>query len=214
MTLPDEVLGGEHILTACDHKFAAGTLAAFTAGADMTVYAAFDQRVAAAPAWLSGWTLTDLTAVNSNDVTFVFYAKEVKAGDTVTLGENGQSASCVNYTIFAVEAKAAETTTEPTETTAAPTETTAAPTETTPEPTETTTSEQPDVTPTLCGDANCDGAVSIADVLALNRNLMTGEKLTEQGALNADTDGDGKPTSADAMNILKHAIGIIKSLPL
>ncbi|MBQ9110595.1 MAG: RICIN domain-containing protein [Oscillospiraceae bacterium] len=221
VTLPEEVLGGEHILTACDHKFAAGTLAAFTAGADMTVYAAFDQRVAAAPAWLSGWTLTDLTAVNSNDVTFVFYAKEVKAGDTVTLGENGQSASCVNYTVFAAEAKAAETTTEPTEataapteTTAAPTETTAAPTETTPEPTETTTSEQPDVTPTLCGDANCDGAVSIADVLALNRNLMTGEKLTEQGALNADTDGDGKPTSADAMNILKHAIGIIKSLPL
>ena len=68
----------------------------------MTVYAAFDQRVTTPGAWLSDWTKTDLTVTGSNDVIFVLYAKEVSAGDTVTLGENGQSASCVNYIVMAV----------------------------------------------------------------------------------------------------------------
>lgn len=197
VTIPEELIGGEVILTSCDHKYAEGTLAAFTAGADMTVYAAFDQRVTTPGAWLSEWTKTDLTAVSSNDVTFVLYEKEVSKGDTVTLGENGQSASCVNYTVFAVQAKAAETT---------------APEETTVSETETTATAAPDEV--NCGDANCDGVVNIADVLTLNKNLLAGELLTEQGSLNSDTDGDGKPTTADVLNILKYTVGIIHQLPV
>lgn len=100
-SLSEELIGSESIITACDAKNSTGTLAAFTAGADMTVYVALDARVTTAPAWLSEYTLTGLTAVNSKDVSFVIYSKEISEGDTIVLGENGQSASCVNYTVFA-----------------------------------------------------------------------------------------------------------------
>lgn len=64
-------------------------------------------------------------------------------------------------------------------------------------------------TPTVVyGDVNCDGDVSIVDVLVLNKNLLAGEKLTDQGQLNADVDKDGSPTGADALNILKATIGL------
>ena len=55
------------------------------------------------PAWLSDWTKTELTFRNSNDVQFVVYAREVQQGERVTLGENGQSSGCVNYTVMAVK---------------------------------------------------------------------------------------------------------------
>lgn len=71
----------------------------------MTVYAALDSRVDNAPAWLADYTQTEMTATNSKDVVFKLYAKEVKAGETVILGENGQVSGCVNYTVFAAEAK-------------------------------------------------------------------------------------------------------------
>jgi hypothetical protein len=64
------------------------------------------------------------------------------------------------------------------------------------------------------GDVNCDGKVSIADVLTLNKNLMAGEALDPQGILNADVDKDGSPTSADALNILKYTIMILDTLPV
>ena len=56
-----------------------------------------------------------------------------------------------------------------------------------------------------------DGEVNLLDVLALNRNLLIGEKLTESGIANADVDGDGKPSATDALNILKYTIGLIKN---
>ncbi|MBQ8012077.1 MAG: cellulase family glycosylhydrolase [Oscillospiraceae bacterium] len=97
----------------------------------------------------------------------------------------------------------------------APTETDA-PTETQ-KPTETTketdgTNASPD--DVVYGDVNEDGAVSIADVLSLNLSLLAGESLTKTGAVNADVDLDGTPSSADALTILKFAIGIIKELPV
>lgn len=101
-TLPEMLVGAEMIVTACDAKNSTGTLAYFTAGADMTVYAAMDHRVETLPAWLDGWTKTDLTAQNDNGVTYDFYQLDCKAGDIVTLGENGQVSSCVHYTVFAV----------------------------------------------------------------------------------------------------------------
>ncbi len=94
-----------------------------------------------------------------------------------------------------------ETTTEPT--TAPTTETT---TETTTEP----TTAPAEVT---YGDVNCDGSVDILDVLALNKCLLSGDKLTAQGELNADVDRSGTPDSTDALNILKYTINIVTSFP-
>ncbi len=99
--IPEELLGAELLRTACDAKFSESDLAVFTAGADMTVYVAMDSRVDPLPEWLSDWEKTELTLANDGDVTFTAYRKAVKSGDTVTLGTNGQSAYCVNYTVFA-----------------------------------------------------------------------------------------------------------------
>ncbi len=101
--LPDALAGAEAIITSCDAKNSTGTLAVFTAGADITVYIAVDVRVAALPSWLSDYTDTGLTAANSNSVSYALYSKEYKSGETVTLGENGQSSGCVNYVVFAAE---------------------------------------------------------------------------------------------------------------
>ncbi len=67
---------------------------------------------------------------------------------------------------------------------------------------------------TVYGDANCDGSVDILDVIALNKALLAGEKLTEPGEKNADVDLDGKPSSADALSILKYTIKLVTELPV
>ena len=77
--------------------------------------------------------------------------------------------------------------------------------------TDATTPSTGDVT---YGDVNCDGEVNLLDVLALNRNLLTGEALTDQGKVNADVDKDGKPTAVDALNILKFTIKLVQELPV
>ncbi len=64
------------------------------------------------------------------------------------------------------------------------------------------------------GDVNVDGEVNLLDVLTLNRNLLIGEKLDAQGVLNADVDLDGKPTSVDALNILKFTIKLVTEFPV
>ncbi|MBQ5533092.1 MAG: hypothetical protein IIU04_06035, partial [Bacteroidales bacterium] len=63
-----------------------------------------DSRVENVPAWMNGWADSGQTAANNKDVTFVFYSREVRQGETVTLGANGQSAYCVNYTVFVTPA--------------------------------------------------------------------------------------------------------------
>ncbi|MBQ7131490.1 MAG: dockerin type I repeat-containing protein, partial [Oscillospiraceae bacterium] len=85
----------------CDAKYYDYDLATFTAGADMILYVAFDVRVATLPSWMSGWTDTGLQFASSNEVTFAVYSKKVSSGEAVTLGTNGQSASCINYVAFA-----------------------------------------------------------------------------------------------------------------
>ncbi len=99
--IPENLLGAEMIQPACDAKFSENALASFTAGENMTVYVAMDNRVTTLPEWLSDWEKTGMTLANDGDVVFDVYQKNVKAGDVVTLGANGQSAYCVNYTVFA-----------------------------------------------------------------------------------------------------------------
>lgn len=106
-SIPAGLLGGEAIVTACDAKNAAGdNLAAFTAGADMTVWIALDQRVEAVPAWMADYQKSSLTMENNKDVVFDLYSRRVKQNETITLGANGQSAYCVNYAIIAVRPQA------------------------------------------------------------------------------------------------------------
>ncbi len=81
------------------------------------------------------------------------------------------------------------------------------PTQPTTQPTQPTT--QPSGTHvSKYGDANQDGSVDILDVIALNKALLAGVALSAQGAANADVDGDGTPTSADALLLLKYTIGL------
>jgi len=195
--LPAELEGAETILTACDAKGVSGTLAEFTAGDDISVYVALDNRVTAIPSWLSGWEATGLTAVNSKDVTFNLYKMDYSTDETVTLGENGQSSGCVNYTVFAVKSE------EPT----------------TPEPTTEPTTSEPatgGVEATVWGDANDDGDVLVNDVVLVMSYAMSPETsaLTPQGLANADVyqNGDGVAVT-DAASIQKFLTKLVSELP-
>lgn len=64
------------------------------------------------------------------------------------------------------------------------------------------------------GDVNVDGKVNISDVIVLNRALLAGENLTEQGIINADVDEDGTPSSGDSLSILKFTIGLVTEFPV
>ncbi len=84
------------------------------------------------------------------------------------------------------------------------------------------TDEEPTIKPTdeepaddmVYGDVNCDDTVNILDVITLNKNLLSGAVLTEQGEKNADVDLDGKPSTADSLNILKFIISLVDKLPV
>lgn len=97
---PSELIGGEALLTACDSKYAETDLASFTAGCDMDVYVGYDDRVDPLPQWIADWEKTAITAASDNGVNFVFYKKSFKKGDSVLLGQNGQSAYCMNYNVI------------------------------------------------------------------------------------------------------------------
>lgn len=102
--LADELAGGELIRTACDSKSSTSALARITAASDMDLYVLLDSRVSAAPSWLGGYTAAELTA-ESGDVKFIVYKKSLSAGESVTLGENGQSSGCWNYCAIAAAAE-------------------------------------------------------------------------------------------------------------
>ncbi len=76
----------------------------------------------------------------------------------------------------------------------------------------------PDVTPstadtdieTSWGDVNCDGSVTTADIILLNRFLAEDDVIiTAQGMLNADCAYDGKTSAEDATKILQYIAGLI-----
>ncbi|MDE6665987.1 MAG: carbohydrate-binding protein, partial [Ruminococcus sp.] len=101
--LPESLNNAEILMTACDAKNSNDDIATFTAGEDITLYVALDSRVENLPAWLSGYDKTSLVINTSNELIMEIYAKDVKAGEKVTLGSNGQSAYCVNYTVLATK---------------------------------------------------------------------------------------------------------------
>lgn len=105
--LPDVLSGAEILRTSCDAKGSTGDTASFTAGEDIDVLIALDNRVENIPEWLSEYEKLseDKVMKSSNDVTFDLYKLTVKKGEKVTLGSNGQTYMCVNFTVFAVPAK-------------------------------------------------------------------------------------------------------------
>lgn len=102
-TIPENLNNSEILMTACDAKNSAENIGDFKAGEDITLYIALDSRVENVPEWLSDYNKTNLTITTSNDLTLELYSKEVKAGETVILGSNGQSAYCVNYAVLATK---------------------------------------------------------------------------------------------------------------
>ncbi|MBQ8926817.1 MAG: carbohydrate-binding protein [Oscillospiraceae bacterium] len=221
--LPDALIGGEEIVTPCNAKnILSGDLAKFTAASDLTVYVLLDQRVTAAPAWLSGFSKTGQTATSSNDVTFDVYASDLSAGSSMTLAANGQSASCLNYAVVCVgntqtptEAPTEAPTAAPTEApTAAPTEApTAAPTEApTTAPTEAPTDGEP--VSKLAGDADCDFDTDIMDVILINKDQLGSATLEGQGRINADVDGTEGLSFNDAVTVMKYLVDLVTELPV
>ncbi len=206
--MPTSLMGAEQILTACDSKSDMSLTANFKATKDILVSVAVDERVENMPSFLAGYTKTDMTMKSSNDVTFVIYQKNFNNGDTVELGSNGQSAYCVNYTIFLSETSE-PIPTEP-ETTEPITEepTTEEPTQPIPEPTDATTepSQPASEQPVTYGDVDGDGAVSIIDVLTLNQYLLGIGDIETEYLENADVDHNGLLEDSDAMTILKYLV--------
>lgn len=102
--LPKELDGCEILMTACDAKSTTGDTATFTAGADIDLVIALDNRVETVPGWLAGYEKlpADIVITSSNDVTFDLYKIKVKEGEKVTLGSNGQSYMCVNFFAMAM----------------------------------------------------------------------------------------------------------------
>lgn len=100
--LPASLNDAEILMTSCDAKGTEGDTVTFITGTDVTIYTAVDNRVENTPDFLADWEKTSDTITISNDVIFDLYKKDFKAGETVTLGSNGQTYQCVNYTVFAV----------------------------------------------------------------------------------------------------------------
>lgn len=73
----------------------------------------------------------------------------------------------------------------------------------------------PPTTDILIGDANLDGTVDLADATAIIQHIGNPKRygLSEQGEINADCNGDGAITGADAIAIQKLEAKMIDKLP-
>ena len=61
------------------------------------------------------------------------------------------------------------------------------------------------------GDVTLDCELSIVDVIALNRNLLSNDPLCNTAKTNADVNGDGTPDEKDSLAILKEIVGLINN---
>lgn len=62
---------------------------------------------------------------------------------------------------------------------------------------------EPDPGKVLYGDVDCNNEVDLLDVVLLNKHLMIGTKVSDQGKVNADVNLDKSITPTDSLNILK-----------
>ena len=222
VSLPEQLTDAEYVRTACNSKNVTGNLAEITAKEAVRVYVGVDTRIDPAPAWLADWEQTELRFDNTGDVHFQCYAKELAAGETLTLGENSQSSYSVNYTVFVQKETPAETTAETTTTTTTTTtETTTLPeTETTTETTVTTsdtdepTTAEQEAAAGLPGDVNGDNLITVSDAILLARVAAEDKTavISEQGKTNGDLDGKAGLSAEDVTVLLKYLAGILTEL--
>ena len=224
------VAAGEYILTACDSKKYSGDLAELTAAEDLTLSIYMDVRVISgmpqeqlAASWLRDYTRMRTQLFSSNGEEFTVFVRDVKKGETVTLGSNFTSQNCVNY-FAAVYAKPAETTAAET-TTAAEETTTAATAGTTAVTAEVTTTAEIITTATTvpetvqsklkAGDVNCDDGVDVSDAVLLACYLAEDQSanVTADGKRNADCDGKQGISSGDTIAILQYIAKILPDFP-
>ena len=66
----------------------------------------------------------------------------------------------------------------------------------------------------ICGDANCDGRVSVADAAHVLRVLIGLGRLSWRGMMNACVCGNKTPSAADAAMILRYVVGLIDTFPI
>ena len=209
-SVPGDIMDSEHIITACNSKNTDSDLAVLTAGADIIVFVALDQRVTNPPSWLNDFARQyDVITINDSEAErpFELYAKVVYCGQTVTLGTNGMSGACMNYTAFVKEYPHVI----PTTTTTSTTTTTTTTTTTAPVPTG------------MAGDTNCDGKVELADALLIMQALANPNKygiggtyekcMTEEGKNNGDVDKSVVGlTSNDALRIQEYLLHKVDTL--
>lgn len=100
-SVPDALIGAEAVVTPCDGKKVSTDLAVLTTAQDITLFVIIDSRVVSIPTWLTDWNAENETIINSDEIIYSIYSKEVQAGETVTLGTNGQSSGCTGYTVIA-----------------------------------------------------------------------------------------------------------------
>ena len=220
--LPSTLAGAEYIRTACDSKSYGSALAELTAAKDITLYVMPDVRTVnyvaqqgISPNWLDDYTRMRTQVFSSNGEEFAVYIREVKAGETVTLGSNFTSQNCVCYFAAAVK-REAETTAPVTTTTETVTTTTEVTT------TETVTTETTTVTETTAapvqrnpGDADCSGKVDISDAVLIARFAAEDKDavITDQGMANADCDGEKGVDGGDTTMVLRYIARIITEFP-
>ncbi len=198
-SLPEALIGAEYIRTACDSKFTTEDLAVFTVSDEVDLYIAMDVRVTSLPGWMGDWEAVGMTIENSDSVQYALYKKSADAGETITLGVNGQSAGCVQYTVFVtefVEEPTTEATTEPT------TEPTTAETTTEPLTSETVPSESEPVL-SVYGDVNADGDFTLLDIVMMQKFLISAGTLNDYAA--GDVCEDNKLNAFD-LGMMKRSL--------
>lgn len=144
------------------------------------------------------------------------------------LGQNGTGISVAEYYASYADSEGSNLdaggSTEPKDPVVTPTEATQPVTSEATEPVETDAEPQPTdapatdtVKPTdgevVYGDADLDGKVQMVDMILVNKYLMIGELITDQGMINADVNRDGEVQADDGLNILRAVIDLV-TLPV
>lgn len=163
-------------------------------------------------------TGTDLTSGSESSATISFKAD----GDvTIRAVYTGQASVTTPSETTATTTKATTTTTTTTVTTTVTSASTSAestgrtrPSQTT-QPADTTTVSA-EAGEKLVGDANLDKKVSVADAVAILQHLGNRDKyrLSEQGLVNADVDGEPGVTAKDALLIQQMDARLIDKFPV
>jgi hypothetical protein len=144
---------------------------------------------------------TNTTTTTTTDTTTTTSTTKTTTTTTTTTDTTTTTNTTTTATTTTDTTTTTSTTTTDTTTTSTTNTTTTA--TTTSDTTTTTTTTPATLKPTLLGDANCDGVVSIADAAAIFQCLANPDKyyLSAQGKKNADVDGKLGITPSDAIAI-------------